>query len=423
MDDEEVQALASIAAKGEKKKRSPVVRVPDGFGIVRDRDGRPLPCQFNAETLLEQRLVVLEKQIRFDKFKALHTVGEDPVSEEHFLEATRWLQQQHNTKFSKSMASDAIKAIGYRHKYDSLEDHVNACKWDGTPRLDTMASVYLGAEPTPLQHAILRCFVMGMAARALLPASYLRLVPILEGAQDVGKSYFFSIMGGPFFAPLQAQMGTKEASEQVIGAWVLEIPELAGMSKSEVTSIKAFITQNTDRFRAAYAPTVVANPRRSVLGGTTNQTQYLRDETGDTRFGPVTITKMEADKLFADRAQLIGEAAHRVRAGESWLLPDALKSDAAVATKERFERDPWLDRLETYLDGRDRPTTITECLTSLLGVDPARQDQRAANRVARALAFLGWVQVATRVNGKKVRAYRKSAIDLTGDQSQSKDNP
>lgn len=411
MDDDEVTSLAEAVAKKAPKKKAPIVRVPDGFGIIRDRDGKPIACQFNAEVILEQQLAQLGRTLRYDTFKGHHVIGEDQLTDKHYLEATRYLQQNHNTKFAKGMASDAMKGIGYRHSYDSLKDHVEGFTWDGKPRIDTLASDYLGADPTALNHTILRCFILSMAARALLPGSYVRLVPVIEGPQGIGKSRFFSIMGGPFFAPLQAQMGTQAASEQVIGAWVLEIPELAGMSKSEVTSIKAFITQNADRFRGAYKENVVSNPRRSVLGGTTNQEQYLRDETGDTRFGPVRIRRLDADRLLADRELIIAEAAHRVKAGESWLFPDNLQEEAAEAAAERFERDPWLDRLEGYLAARsDRPTTITECLTSILGIDPERQDQRAANRVARALRFLGWTQHATTVQGKRIRVYRKSVL-------------
>jgi putative DNA primase/helicase len=409
MDDSEIEALVEKAKKKEPKPRKVVA--PDGFGLIRGRDGDPIACQHNAEILLAQNWEPA-RTVRFDTFKDQHVIGDSPLFEKHYLEATKYLQRSHNTKFSKSISQDALKSLGYRREFDSLKDHVTACKWDGEPRLHTMASKYLGAEPTELNHAIIKCFVMSMAARALLPASYVRLVPILEGAQDLGKSRFFGIMGGPFFATLQAQMGTQAAHEQVIGAWVLEIPELAGMSKSEITSIKAFITQNTDRFRGAYKENVVAHARRSVLGGTTNQDQYLRDETGDTRFGPMKIAFLDMDALAKDRELLIGEAAHRVLAGESWLLPDDLKGAAAEATLERFERDPWMDKLEGYLATRGaKETTVVECLSSILGVEAERQDQRAANRVSRALRALGWVQrQRTTAQGIRQRFYVKPIL-------------
>ena len=47
-------------------------------------------------------------------------------------------------------------------------------------------------------------------------------------------------------------MDKKSAIEDIQGKWILEISELSGMKKSEVESVKAFLSRENDHYRPPY---------------------------------------------------------------------------------------------------------------------------------------------------------------------------
>ena len=87
-------------------------------------------------------------------------------------------------------------------------------------------------------------------------------------------------------------MRDKTAAEKLQGFWLLEIGELKGMRKTDVESIKAFITRQDDSYRAAYGRHLERHPRQCVIFGTVNNFNgYLKDATGNRRFWPLAQDK------------------------------------------------------------------------------------------------------------------------------------
>jgi len=374
-------------------------------GVLYDpKTGKVIPCLQNAAALLGEHWRP-HAPLRFDKFSGRALTGDRPVEDADLLDAARWLQVQYSPRFSLTTATDGVNAAAHEHAFDSLMDHVNALEWDGVPRVDTFASKYLGCagdserpELRAYSHEVGRVFLLSAAARALIPGCQVDTVPIFEGKQGSGKSTAARTIGGPFFAELTAQLGTTAAGEQTAGAWILEIGELSGMSKAEVTAIKGFVSAREDRFRRAYARTVTTMPRRCVFVGTTNADSYLRDETGARRFPAIRTGRIDLDLLAHDRDQLLAEAVQRVRDGEAWTVAHALRDTAAKEAAERLERDPWHDLLALSV-GPLSCTDIKECL-ELLRVEEAHRTQAHAKRVAAVLQTLGFTRRRSSLPGR-----------------------
>ena len=91
-----------------------------------------------------------------------------------------------------------------------------------------------------------------MVARIRLPGCKVDYVPILEGAQDKGKSTAIELLFTPWFSDDLAELGTKDAAMQVRVAWGIEIAELASMTRGEIEQVRAFVTRQVDRFRPSY---------------------------------------------------------------------------------------------------------------------------------------------------------------------------
>ncbi len=392
---------------------------PAAWGLVLDDHGRVDPCLHNASTLI-RHTHELRDWVVYDDFSGRVLVrrpgkADRPMEEADELECARWLQRNYNSRFALGTAQHALRDHAFTRRIDVLTEYVRSVTWDGVPRVDTFAPRYLDTEDTPYTREVGRVLLLSMAARALRPGCKVDTIPVLEGGQGVRKSTCIAVLGGQFFAELEGQLGTKEAAEQLEGAWVVELPELQSLSRAEVTAIKSFASRRSDRFRRAYGRTVSDVPRRSIMVGTTNADTYLRDETGARRFPPLRVrTCIDIDALTADRAQLIAEAVHRVDAGEKWHITDpAILAQAAEAASERYETDPWADALASFLAVR-QTVTVAEVLGQL-GVQTAQRTQREQTRAAKVLVTAGFKRVCKRDGKRRWWAYVRE-ITLGGDE-------
>src|SRR5207248_1954931 len=101
---------------------------------------------------------------------------------------------------------------------------------------------------------------------------------------------FFRVLAGEWFADsLKLGSDPKHTIEQTRGCWIVECAELGGMASREVEATKAQITTTHDRARPAYGRQTETAARQFIMVGTTNDDRYLRDQTGNRRFLPVTV--------------------------------------------------------------------------------------------------------------------------------------
>jgi hypothetical protein len=156
-----------------------------------------------------------------------------------------------------------------------------------------------------------RYWLLGIVNRVMEPGCKFDYCPVLEGPGGLGKSTMVEVLASsPWYADTPFEIGKgKESQEQVQGVVLYEMGELSQMGKAEITAVKAFITSKVDRYRPAYGRVIEEHPRQCVLVGTTNESTYLRDRTGNRRFWPVPVHKMvNRDWLSKWRDQLFAEA-------------------------------------------------------------------------------------------------------------------
>ena len=94
-------------------------------------------------------------------------------------------------------------------------------------------------------------------------------------------------------------------------------------------------------------------PRQCIFVGTTNQDEYLRDETGNRRLLPVRTGRIDIEALARDRDQLWAEAVRLYEDGAKWWLVDPDVQRAAQAEqRQRLMTDPWEPRVAAFVEGR-----------------------------------------------------------------------
>ena len=62
-----------------------------------------------------------------------------------------------------------------------------------------------------------------------------------------------------------SRTGWYARSDATAGYWVLELGELAGMKKTDVETVKSFLSRVDDKYRASYGLNVESHPRPHSL--------------------------------------------------------------------------------------------------------------------------------------------------------------
>lgn len=255
----------------------------------------------------------------------------------------------------KDRIFDAVNVVAQQHAFHPVREYLESCAWDGVPRVDTLLVDYLGAEDNEYTRAVTRKTLTAAVARVFRPGCKFDYMLTIRGHQGLGKSALIAKLGGDWFSDTFTTMQGKDGLEQLRGVWIMEIGELAGMRKAEAETIKLYISTQNDRFRPAYGRRTQEFPRQCVFIGTTNETQFLRDTTGNRRFWVVDTpndpTRSLWDELTPETVKLVwGEAVERYRQGEPLYLSRELEAVAREVQEAYEEENPQAGIVAEYLD-------------------------------------------------------------------------
>lgn len=252
----------------------------------------------------------------------------------------------------------ALDVVFERTRVHPVRDYLNAQQWDGVPRVDTLFIDYMGASDSPYIRAVARKTLAAAVARIFEPGCKFDYIPTLVGEQGLRKSMLIEKLGGPWFTDTFNfhMIKDKRAYEAIQGAWIVEIGELAGMAKAEIEGVKSFVSSRRDKFRKAFGKILEDQHRCCIFIGSTNRVDFLRDQTGNRRFWPVSVhaearrKNVSVDLTAAEIGQIWAEAVQIYRSGEPLYLTDSLESEARDVQDMHTEQHPWFAVIENYLD-------------------------------------------------------------------------
>ncbi|MDC0003781.1 PriCT-2 domain-containing protein [Porticoccaceae bacterium] len=318
-----------------------------------------------------------------------------------------WCEQNYGFTPNNADASEVVSAVSQDNSFHEVRDYLGTLKWDHKIRLDSWMAEYLGSELTPYTQLVGSMWLIAAVARVMRYPVKADCVLILEGSQGVGKSTTAAILGGDWFSDTHFHLGDKDGYQQMRGVWICELAELDSFNKAESTRAKSFFSSNSDRYRPPYGRHVVEYPRQCVFIGTTNQDQYLKDVTGNRRYWPVRVEKVDMVGLEAVRDQLWAEALHRFNDGCLWFPQDRDLHLFEAEQDFRFDEDVWTEKIYPFLLDIRRPNGVlmTEIFEEALKMDPAHMKPPEQKRVGQIMARLGW---------RKSRPRTKSGSRTTG---------
>ena len=255
----------------------------------------------------------------------------------------------------------AFNSIVDNRRFHPVRDYLDTLpKWDGVKRVEEVFIKFLSADDNDYTRAITKKTFAACVARAYHPGTKFDSIPVLDGAQGIGKSTLIKYLAGEeFFSDNLSltDMNDKTAAEKIQGNWLIEIGELSGMKKADIEKVKSFVSTTDDKYRASYGRVVESHPRQCVIFATVNGDGrgYLRDITGNRRFWIVkcnqTLQKRmwdENDKNYRD--QFWSEAKEIYESGEELYLEGNLLDIATDYQNEALEQDERVGIVEQYLN-------------------------------------------------------------------------
>lgn len=246
-----------------------------------------------------------------------------------------YLEVMYDLFASPQLLKDALAQVHKRNKFNPVKEYLDGLVWDGTPRVDTLFSDYLGVENNAYSQAVSRKFVVSAVARVYEPGCKVDSLPVLVGDQGIGKSYFCrALAGDEYFSDSIKAENTKEGYESLRGVWIGEYGELKAFHGVSDEDVKLFITKQSDTYRPAYAVQVENIPRKCVFIGTTNCSDFLKDYTGNRRFWPMDAGEHEPElsifeNLPLEREQIWAEAVVKYYDGEKLFMDTPELKEAA----------------------------------------------------------------------------------------------
>ena len=340
----------------------------------------------------------------------------------------------------------AVETAARCNSFHPVIDRLESLEWDGIERVETFFIDYLGVEDNAYHREAALAWFTAAVARIFEPGCKFDHVPIIGGAQGIGKSSLIRILSMGYFGELPGAFDRLQVMvEAMSGVWMAEMAELAGFRKAEVESLKHFISSQADRVRLAYRRNEETFRRQCVFMGTTNQEEYLKDDTGNRRFWPIKakVERIDLDRLRRERDMILAEALTLYRErrreqpkGELYfgLVSEAAKQTALDLQEESRTTLPWelmRDRIKEWLEtpvsravveagaadtfdddegeqlGLRTRVTLEEAWHVGLGktVDPSPVDLQNLNKAFRNIE--GWSYGRHRVGGKQARILKR----------------
>lgn len=218
-------------------------------------------------------------------------------------------------KLAERDLAAAIYLTAMRNKFHPIKDFLEHCReigHDGKPRVESLFIDYLGAPDTPYHRETAKAVLVASVARIFEPAHKFDFSPVLQGEGGIRKSSFIErLYGAEYFGELDCNLrDTQQIAETIGGLWALEFPELTSFHKSDYNDAKRFLSAKQDKVRMAYDRRVSVFPRQATFWGTTNDSKYLKDPTGNRRWWPilVKVDMIDTDRLDRERLQIWAEA-------------------------------------------------------------------------------------------------------------------
>lgn len=366
------------------------VRGSGGFVHLND-DGHPLCTLENFRSLIER----LGWTIRYNVIKKSIEIlipGESFTRDNRDNAALACvLSECEKVRMPTKHIAQYLIRIADENQYNPVATWVLSKPWDRVSRLDAFFDTV--KSPVSIKDKLMRKWGIQAVAAAFSPDGIAAQgILTFVGPQNIGKTTWFrKLVPEDLDAVLTGHTLDLKSKDSIFIAltyWIVELGELdATFKKSEVSAMKAFITQPQDKLRRPYAAVESNFGRRTVFGGSVNGEEFLADPTGNRRYLTIPVSGFEFDH-GVDMQQVWAEFHSLWTGGEAFFLSMDEVAELNTHNEQFTIIDPLEERISGAFDWGPHVTmwswmTVTDVLMRIGIREPTKGQTISASAIIR----------------------------------------
>ena len=310
-------------------------------------------------------------KIGFNELKQMRSYGNEDWNDLKDSYLKLYLEQEYGLITSVESINHACNIVASKHSYHPIREYLNSIQWDGIHRIKSVFSDFLGATDNLYTQSVAVVTFVGAVARVFEPGVKFDTCTVFVGKQGTGKSKFIGKIAvkPEWFTDGVTTFDGKDFYESIQGKWIIELGEGTAFQKSIKERSKQAIASQQDFYRKPYGRHPEERPRQCVFFGTTNNYDFLKDETGDRRYYPIDVNIAKATKnidkdLTAEYiSQLWAEALQLYKSGQSIYIQDSqVLALAEQEQRKHFDESPLQSDIYNFLEIPITPGWYTSSL-------------------------------------------------------------
>lgn len=316
--------------------------------------------------------------------------------------ALAWLESECSLfKMPTAKLPGFLTYLADRNQFNPVAQWVQSKPWNGQDHLGKLLDTVTIKDKHDMSKVVLKDllitrWMISAIAGAFSPTGVsAHGVLVFQGEQYVGKTKWFKglvpsdlklIKDGVILKP-----DDRDSVKQAVSFWLVELGELdSTFRKSDIAALKAFITNDKDVLRRAYARKESQYARRTVFFGSVNPKQFLHDPTGNRRYWTIEVEHLDHSHNI-DMQQVWAQVYQLWLNGEShYLTPDEM-NQLNSHNEEFTTADPVEELINSSYDwecNMDKWTTWQTATDTIREVGYERPSKADANTAASILRKL-----------------------------------
>lgn len=317
--------------------------------------------------------------------------------------------QKNNIEISEQLYDHILKSDSIPQKNPLTEFFSELPEWDGFDHI----GAYLAHSIIPLdktlklreQNALfIKKWLVGVVACAMSKSVVNDLCLIFKGAQGIGKSTWFKHLLPDAMTDYSVSFKVSDKSADtgmiVCSSLICNMDELEDISKRDDGEIKRLISQKVFTLRKPYDRLPNNYCRYSSFCGSTNDSTFLKDQTGNRRYIVLDVERLNFEVIKTyDKVKLWAQILHEYKTGFKYWLTQEENAIVSARNSSYSEKTPEEELLLAKFKPaeKDNWTHRMNATQLLQFLDIKKIDARAIKSMGMALAKNGFIQGKAKV--------------------------
>lgn len=305
-------------------------------------NGKPKSTIENLEALLKFHGITVRYNVISKKYE-INIPGEDysPDNADN-AKLARIISRAMEIGMPATQLKSYVEFIGDKNQYNPAMDWILSEPWNEHDHLaDLCATIKAKDERT--KNLFIRRWLITAVCLAMHNGLDSACCLVLQGGQGIGKTWWFRKLcpiPGLIRTGASVDPKNRDSVAQLIRYWIVELGEIGStFLRSDIDSLKAFITSDMDIIRRPYSMVEQTYPRRTALAASVNEFTFLHDPTGNRRY--LTVECESVDSYHnVDMQQVFAQIYDMICQGETHLLSDEEKKLVDEINARHAQIDP-----------------------------------------------------------------------------------